>query len=622
MCGIAGLAAREPQLGQADQVELMALAMQRRGPDGSGFWQWRTAALGHRRLAILDLSERGRQPMISEDGAIGLVFNGAIYNFSELRRELEADGFQFKSDTDTEVLLHGYRRWGIDALARRCQGMFAFAIWDEQSRELFLVRDRLGVKPLLYAVNQEGLAFASTGRALRAAGMGGELDEQAVMDFLEWGVVPEQRSIYRGLAKLAPASIARWHDGRMEIREYWRPPAVDPASNSSFAEAVERTEALLLAAVKRRTRADVPIGALLSGGIDSALICWALRQVGSDITAYSFGAPGEPEDESSDARLTANELGIPLTVLESSGTQDDWSDLANAYAEPFACGSALGMLRLSRAASEAVTVLLTGDGGDDVFLGYPHHRFLFTAQRLAQHTPRMLAGIGLGAGMEPPVSGFGRRARNYAGYIFGGLGAFLRVRPVARYFERNEVLGPRLLGAGLRPASQAVPMVPGSGRSILDDYLEYAREHQFVAEYLAKVDGATMYFGLEARSPFLDHGMWEYAAALPYSVRLQGGRLKAILREIARRRISPRVAAGRKRGFEIPVGAWLRGRWRQRTEELLADSVLSSEGWLDGRRLLGLARKGTVPDLNLWHAVVLESWLRREAAPTPSAVAA
>jgi asparagine synthase (glutamine-hydrolysing) len=599
----------------------MAGELRRRGPDGGGLQQWSTAVLGHRRLAILDLSERGRQPMLSEDGSVGLVFNGAIYNFIELRQELAAHGFEFRSDSDTEVLLHGFRHWGIDELTRRLAGMFAFAIWDDRSRELFLVRDRLGVKPLVYAESGETLAFASTTRALRSAGLGSELDEQAVIDFLEWGVVPEERSIYRGLHKLPPATIAHWRDGRLETQCYWKPPVALPSGKVSFEEAVERTEALLLVAAKRRTRADVPIGSLLSGGVDSALVCWALREAGSDVNAYSFSAPGEPEDESADARLTAQELGIPLSVLESDSTHDDWSDFVDAYAEPFACGSALGMLRLSRAAREAVTVLITGDGGDDVFLGYPQHRFLHTAQQLARHTPTSLAEMGLALGMRPPVSGPGHRARNYAGYVFGGLGAFLRVRPVARYFATHELLGSRLRGEPLRPASQSVGIVPGSGRSVLDDYLEHARGHQFVAEYLSKVDGATMYFGLEARSPFLDHELWEYAAALPYSVRLQGNQLKAVLRAIASKRISPRVAAGRKRGFEVPVGSWLQGRWKPRTEELLADSLLSSEGWLEGGRLLELSRSGSIPELNLWYAVVLEAWLRREASAIPAALA-
>jgi len=497
--------------------------------------------------------------------------------------------------------------------------MFAFAVWDDRSRELFLVRDRLGVKPLVYALRGTTIGFASTVRALRAAGFGGALDPQAVIDFLEWGVVPEQRTIYRGLAKLPPASIGHWRNGELVIRRYWEPPDAEPTRRISFTDAVDQAEQLLLAAVRRRTRADVAIGALLSGGVDSALVCWALSQVGSEIKCFTYAAPGKPEDESADAVQTAQELGIPLTVLHAEDSHDEWADFEAAYAEPFACGSALGMLRLSRAAHQAVTVLITGDGGDDVFLGYPHHRFLYQAQRLARNTPRVLARLAIQAGLGTPSKGPARRARNFAGYVAGGLGAFLRARPQARYFAWRGLLGPRL--REFSPSSQSVPITPGAGRSVLDDYLGYARAHQFVAEYLTKVDGATMYFGLEARSPFLDHALWEFAAALPYSLRLRTGALKAVLREVARRRIGERVAAGPKRGFEVPIGAWLLGKWRRRSEELLEDSLLASGGWLEARRLLELTREEPVPELNLWYAVVLEAWLRRESS-APAVVAA
>ena len=610
MCGIAGFASTGPLNGRDHGVEAMTADLHRRGPDGTGFSNWPAAVLGHRRLAIIDLSERGRQPMVSEDGAIGLVFNGAIYNFVELRNELEAAGCRFQSDTDTEVLLHGYRVWGIRELTRRCSGMFAYAIWDERSGELFLVRDRLGVKPLLYAVRQDGLAFASTARALRAAGLAGAINDQAVIDFLEWGVVPEQQSIYAGIEKLPPATIARWHEGRLDLHRYWHPPTADRREVLTFQDAVDRTEELLLASARRRTRADVPIGALLSGGIDSALVCWALREAGSSVQAYTFAAPGEPEDETADARRCADELGIPLVVLKTDAAETDWDDLSTAYAEPFACASALGMLRLSKAAREAVTVLITGDGGDDVFLGYPHHRFLHSAQRIARGTPEAVARMAQGSGLTS--SGPGRRMRNFASYLTGGLGAFLQVRNSARYFETEGLLGARLRGS--IPASRTVAPVPGSGRTVLDDYLEYAREHQFVAEYLAKVDGSTMHYALEARSPFLDHELWEFGASLPYSIRLRGGLQKAVLREIARRRISERVAAGRKRGFEVPIQSWMSGRWRQRIEELLQSPALTAGGWLDGEAILKRVRQGSMPGTQLWYAVVLESWLRREAA--------
>ena len=606
MCGIAGLVASTQPDGK--RVAAMLDALARRGPDGHGLHEWPRAVFGHRRLAILDLSERGRQPMVTPDGRVGLVFNGAIYNFPELRQELESAGRQFASDTDTEVLLHGYLEWGIDVLVPRLAGMFAFALWDDRTGELFLVRDRLGVKPLLWAQDGSGIAFASTLPALRRAGYGGALDPQAVADFLEWGFVPEQRAIVSGIQKLPPATIARWKDGALTTRTYWRQPPASVASGVTFPEAVDRTEQLLLKAVARRTRADVPIGALLSGGIDSALVCWALREVGSTVEAFTFAAPGHPEDESADARQTAAELGIPLRVLQAAeGSGPSLRELVAAYGEPFAVGSALGMLELSTAARGEVTVLLTGDGGDDVFLGYPHHRYLHRAARIAERVPSLAARLAPHLGLEPPVQGRARRARNYAGYIAGGLGAFLRVRDGLRFHSRNGLLGPAL--EGIVPATQSLPFAPGSGRTILADYLEHALEHQFVAEYLVKVDGATMHHGLEARSPFLDHELWEYASALPFGVRLHGGRLKAVLREIARRRVSERVAFGAKRGFEVPVQAWIAGSWRQEIDALFAEPAPGLSELLDPGAVRRLLAQPGPPPLQLWPSIVLAAWL-------------
>jgi asparagine synthase (glutamine-hydrolysing) len=257
-------------------VRAMTDALARRGPDAEGIESWDGATLGHRRLSIFDLSDAGRQPMLSPDGRVGVVFNGAIYNFPELRRELEGRGHVFRTRTDTEVLIHGYRAWGIDALLPRLRGMFAIGLWDAAARTLYLVRDRLGVKPLLYTVRDGRLAFASTARALRQAGAASEIDPGAVAEYLEFGYVTDDRSIYRGVAKVPAATVLEWRDGRMRMRTYWQPPAhMDFAG--TFDDAVAETRRLLLQAVERRLQADVPVGALLSGGIDSSLVCWAMR---------------------------------------------------------------------------------------------------------------------------------------------------------------------------------------------------------------------------------------------------------------------------------------------------------------------------------------------------------
>ncbi|HET9013678.1 MAG TPA: asparagine synthase (glutamine-hydrolyzing), partial [Gemmatimonadaceae bacterium] len=548
--------AADPQVAR-EAVDRMTTALERRGPDSGGSECWPQAVLGHRRLSIFDLSAAGHQPMLSDDRAVGVAFNGAVYNFRALRAELEGQGHHFRSQTDTEVLVRGYAAWGIDALVARLRGMFAFALWDERRGRLFLVRDRLGVKRLLYAVRGGALAFASTARALHAAGFGGELDELAVAEFLEYGFVTDERSIYGGVRKVPAASIVEWADGASSTRTYWTPPAAASSIAASFDEVVDETERLLLQAVERRLQADVPVGALLSGGIDSGLVCWAIKALGGDVTAFTVGTAGDASDESDEAAATARELGLRHTVLQLEGTQPtDVHDLVAAYAEPFACASALGMLRISHAVSRSnVKVLLTGDGGDDVFLGYERHRFLQVAQRIARGTPAGVATAWRGLRRVLPMVGPVRRAAHFADYATGGMGAFLTAREGFPGMRARGLLGERLRDARL--AQREIPWSIESARHILDEYLEHDRRTQFVAEYMTKVDGSTMYYALEARSPFLDQDLWEYAAGLPIDLRLRGGELKAVLRALARRRIGARVATGRKRGFTIPVERWM-----------------------------------------------------------------
>jgi asparagine synthase (glutamine-hydrolysing) len=599
----------------------MTCALARRGPDGQGTEAWSEAVLGHRRLAIFDLSEAGRQPMMSPDGSIGIVFNGAIYNFRDLRVELEARGYRFQSHTDTEVLIHGYSEWGMAGLVSKIKGMYAIGLWDDTARKLFLVRDRLGVKPLVYAVRGKELAFASTVRALSAGGFVDEIDEQAVAEYLEFGFVTDDRSIYRGAMKVPAASIVEWSDGTLRTTSYWSPPVAAASGGPTFEEAVEETERLFLRAVEKRLFADVPVGSLLSGGVDSSLVCWAIAQLGGNITAYTVGTPGDQWDETADASATASLLGIRHRVLELSSTDaPDLSELVSAYAEPFACASALGMLSVSRAVAPEATVLLTGDGGDDVFLGYPEHRHLWLAEKLARTLPRSAARGWLATRHKVPRTGPLGRAASFLDYTTGGLAAVAGAHDGLPMYYAHGLLGERLDGATV--SQRAMPWSHSSGRRVLSEFLSYDRRMRFVGEYLTKVDGATMHYALEARSPFLDQELWEFAAALPFEVRLRRGRLKAVLRELARRKLGERVAGGRKRGFGVPVQRWITGRWRAAVEESLGDSLLEREGWIRSAPVLAqlerAARTGWAPK-QLWYIFVLESWLKHERSRTESA---
>src|SRR3954447_17691463 len=287
MCGIAGYVSDRGPEELLGRVRLMVTSLAGRGPDSEGVESWPGAVLGHRRLAILDLSDAGRQPMLSDDGQIGIVFNGCIYNFHDIRAELEKYGHRFRSNCDTEVLVRGYQHWGIDALVPRLRGMFAFGIWDNCSRRLTLVRDRLGVKPLVYAMEGRSIAFASTVTALRDANLAGETDPAAVLEFLEFDWVTENRSIFEGIHKVPAATIVEWANGSMSQRCYWTLPKPE-SRPMRFQNAVEEAESLLLESAKLRLISDVPVGALLSGGIDSALICWAMSKVGADVKSFTI----------------------------------------------------------------------------------------------------------------------------------------------------------------------------------------------------------------------------------------------------------------------------------------------------------------------------------------------
>ncbi|HSP69235.1 MAG TPA: asparagine synthase (glutamine-hydrolyzing) [Bryobacteraceae bacterium] len=622
MCGITGLVGLTTDSPQArETVAAMVSSLVRRGPDSAGMEIWPEAILGHRRLAILDLSEAGHQPMVSEDREIGLVFNGCIYNFQEIRKELEAHGYRFRSHTDTEVLLHGYRHWGADALVQRLRGMFAFGIWDDRQRKLTLVRDRLGVKPLVYAAAKGRIAFASTITALRDGRFVEEIDPQAVLEFLEFGWVSDDLTIFAGARKVPAATIVEWQDGRIRERCYWRPPE-SGSRKISFDQAVEETEALFLEAVKLRLVADVPIGALLSGGIDSTLVAWAMAKLNANVKSFTVGAPGHPSDESADARRTARILGIPHEVIDlSSDDQPALDDLTCAYGEPFACSSALGMLQVCKAVKPKATVLLTGDGGDDVFLGYPHHRNFLYAQRLARLLPSSAARIW--PSVRPAVARVPalRRAMHLTDYAVGGLGAVTRTHDGLPYYEHAGILGERLVAHNLK--HRAIALSFDSARNLMEEFLEYERRTRFVAEYMTKVDGGAMYYSIEARSPFLDHVLWEHAASLPIEMRLRGGGLKPVLRALVRRNVGAEVADRKKQGFTVPVWNWLIQGWRPQLDALSHDTLLEREGWIRPETISAAAAAavsaGRAP-VQLWALVVLENWLRANRMPVGAGI--
>ncbi|MCL5744053.1 MAG: asparagine synthase C-terminal domain-containing protein [Acidobacteria bacterium] len=358
------------------------------------------------------------------------------------------------------------------------------------------------------------------------------------------------------------------------------------------------------------------MGSLLSGGVDSSLVCWAIKSLGGNIRAFTVGTPGSDQDETADAVDTARRLEIQHEVLESdSGQSPDVQEIAGAYAEPFGCTSALGMLQISRVVKQCATVLLTGDGGDDVFLGYPSHLNIVRAEALARRLPGVASKLWCSVRGLVPRTGVMRRACHLMDFASCGIGAMAAIHGNLQFFRDNGIMGERL--ATIESPGAELHWSPASARNLATSLIEYHLQGMFLSEFMTKVDGATMHYALEARSPFLDQELWEFASRLPIVTRLRGNRLKAILRELARRKIGDRVARGAKRGFRIPVEQWMAGRWRSGIEETLRDSLLQKEGWIPAgqalRCLERYASGGRVPTY-MWHLYTLESWLRHERA--------
>jgi asparagine synthase (glutamine-hydrolysing) len=591
--------------------------MRLRGPDSEGLDSWGGTVLGHRRLAILDLSPLGHQPMLSDDQQVGVVFNGCIYNFRSLRNELETLGHRFRSECDTEVLLRGYEQWGGRALVRRLRGMYAFAIWDQRQRALTLARDRMGVKPLVYWTDGTRLAFASSASALRA-GLGeeadralGEYDPEAVLELFEYGFVPEQRAIWRNLRKLPPSTVAEWRQGRWTEEKYWELPEPEPSGKIRFEEAVEQTESLLEEAVRLRLQSDVPVGALLSGGVDSALVCWAMAKANASVRTFTVTTPGDSQDEAAAAAETARILGLPHQTVEMGmGSESDvLPEVLDAYGEPFASMSATGMLRVSRAVRAEATVLLTGDGGDDIHLGYPLFLNAWRGQRVAALLPPFAPALWR---MARPLTSGGMRT--FLNYATGGVGEFARAHGVIEGLRGRRALGPALDRAVITRMGQ--PASLASARRLVADVTAYHWNLHFTGEFMTKVDGATTWHSLEARAPFLDHVLWEHAARLPVEARLRGGMMKAILRDIVARRVSPAVGQRRKQGFIVPLTRWLAREPEQL--RILLNGRLRQGGWIrpEGvERLIEEGRRRGEVGEELWRMLVLEHWLERKAAP-------
>lgn len=622
MCGIAGIFnCSEPAPVDPVAVTRMCDALAHRGPDGSGVWNASGVGLGHRRLSIIDL-EGSPQPMLSADGRAAIVFNGEIYNFRELRRELEDEGIRFRTQGDTEVILAAWRRWGTDCLTR-LHGMFAFALYDLAERTLFLARDRLGVKPLFMARLADGsLAFASELKGLLAHPLlRREVDPLAIEDYLAWGYVPDHRSILKGVEKL-PAGHYRLLRHRAEPTPPVRWWDMSFADRHSGSEADLEAELLhhLRQAVTSRMVADVPLGAFLSGGVDSSSVVALMAETsGGPVRTCSIGfdvaAADETEYADEVARLFGTDHRKRVVAADDFGAL---SALAAMFDEPFADASALPTWRVCQAARESVTVALSGDGADEAFAGYRRQVFHAHEERLRVLLPAAIRKPLMGglAAVYPKADWAPRFLRAKAtlqALAVDGDEAYAAALCVTPPALRRGFYSPVLAREiGDYRAEDALTglMRNAPARSGLDraQYADLA--FWLPGDILTKTDRTSMAVGLEAREPLLDHRLIEFAAALPETMRVRGKQGKWLMKRAMRGHLPERILYRPKQGFVTPIAQWLRGPLAEEARAIGTSATLARTGWFDGGRISQLAEAHIAGRSDhsrlLWQLLMLE----------------
>ncbi len=563
MCGIVGVLTREDDRVTAAAFDGWRDRLAHRGPDQAATFRDRGLFLGFRRLAIVDLSPAGHQPMTTPDGRFTIVFNGQIYNFEELRADLERMGVQFRSRSDTEVLLTLFARDGAECLSQ-LNGMFAFAIYDARDRTLVLARDRLGVKPLFYRRTGRALSFASELRAIRdVPGFPSELDADALGAYFRVGVVPDWACVYPGVKKLPPGHWIRFRldePGTEEPTPYWDLPPVGEIEDGRSEDAwVDEIEALLVDATRIRLRADVPLGVFLSGGIDSGLVAAAAAKQRSGLSCFTVGFGGEAEDETPLAAATARRLGVELQTLDVDLRRgmDELPAVMGHFDEPSFDTSALPTSLICAEARKHLVVVLTGDAGDEVFGGYPSHVRAWRWRALDRVPRSLRSGVGAMIGRVAPPDSTLRRFASRLGESVGRFGMGSTLYPFEDW--PAELLAPGLHVAGSELVRRYAARLPAwRGASAIDQSQRTDLRSYMLDDILVKVDRMSMRHSLELRSPFLDYRMVELGLRVPSRLRVKDGRNKYLLRRLASRHLPPEVCAAPKRGFGIPMRSWLR----------------------------------------------------------------
>lgn len=626
MCGIVGIVNDEPErIGDRQLLQGMCDAITHRGPDAEGFFTGPQVGLGMRRLKVIDLAT-GTQPMTNETGAIQLVFNGEIYNFRQLRDRLLAKGHTFTTQSDTEVIVHLYEEHGED-FAQQLRGMFAIALWDGRTRTLILARDRLGKKPLYYARTTTGFVFASEIDALLMEGsIDTEIDPVAIDEYLTYLFVPHPRTPYRGVKKLPPATIGVYHGGQLQQRRYWDVDYRDgEADDRPEAELVEELDARLREAVRLRLESDVPLGAFLSGGVDSALVVALMQQVGGgSVRTFTVGFGDPSFDELNQAREIADVLSTQHTEFVSDyDVEGLLPRMVGHFGEPFADSSAIPTYRVAEMTRQQVTVALSGDGGDEVFGGYRRYqarRWADTYNALPSPIRKMVDGVG--SRLSEPATYFGHSRRKKLKRFLEYASTVRQVPETSWAFflppgAKRQLYGGDLTQALARESTAASYLtyeqqafVDGQGMMWFD-LMTYLTD-----DILVKVDRMSMACSLEVRSPLLDHELIEFMAGVSVRHKFDRHSTKRLLRRVAQRYLPRQVLERPKHGFAVPLAGWLKQDLRPWMLDLLGSGAVADRGLFEPRAVGQMVDRHLQgqQDLSqqLWALLILEAWFRQK----------
>ncbi len=619
MCGIVGfLGAPQEREDARRWLSERRDRMQHRGPDDEGLWvnEDGSAGLGHRRLSILDLSPEGHQPMASADGRYEMVFNGEIYNFLDLKGELEQKGHSFRGGSDTEVMLAAFCEWGVTVSVKRFRGMFAFALWDRHTACLILGRDHYGKKPLYYGVVGDRWVFASELKALHQPGL--EIDRQALAEYFRFAYVPAPRSIYREFKKLPPASLVELRPDLSQgaVESFWSLREVaSGGSGRVLGNPLEATETVLRESVRRRMISDVPLGAFLSGGVDSTLIVCLMQQLSSQpVQTFCIGFAEESHDESPFAREVSRHLGTQHLEhrLSAAEAMSVVPLLPQLYDEPFADSSQIPTYLVSKLARTQVTVALSGDGGDEVFGGYNRYLWapkLWRALRLVPLPLRKLVAVLLNRFSAASTAGWLGKVR-YPHEKLAKVLEALRVSSSADLYASlvSQWKESPVLGAAPQWAAAT------AGRDFLFDMMVADATSYLPDDILVKVDRASMGVSLECRAPFLDPDVAEVAWSLPADAKIQGTTGKWILRRLIEKYLPAQLMARPKTGFSLPLGEWLRGPLRGYAEDLLQAGPMRSQGYLNVDKVQACWTEHLSGhrdrSAQLWCVLMFQAWLQ------------